>query len=82
MNRPTNGRYDKTTTAFWDNVDYVLRERGMTWHDLARKLELDPRTLASKKSTRSNVSIGSAKEMAEAMGTSIDRLVYGNPRTQ
>ena len=82
MNRPTNGRYDKTTTVFWDNVDHVLRERGMTWHDLAKKLDLDPRTLASKKSTKSNVSIGSAKEMAEAMGTSIDRLVYGNPRTQ
>ena len=55
-------------------MDYVLRE-GMTWHELDRKLDLDPRTLASKKSTRSNVSIGSAKEMAEAMGTSIDRLV-------
>lgn len=55
--------------------------RGVTWRDLADRLNLDPRTLASKKSTRSNVSIGSAKEMAKAMGTSLDRLVYGNPDT-
>lgn len=81
MNKPTNGRYDKIAVVFWDNVDSVLRERGMTWRDLADRLNLNPRTLASKKSTRSNVSIGSAKEMAEAMGTSLDRLVYGNPDT-
>lgn len=82
MNKPTNGRYDKTTTCFWDNVDSVLRERGMTWCELADKLNIDPRTLASKKSTKSNVSIGSAKEMAEAIGISLDRLVYGNPKAQ
>lgn len=77
MNRSTNGKYDKVTEIFWGNVDAVLKERGMSWRDLAHKLNLDPRTLSSKKSARSNVSIGSAKEMAEAMGTSIERLVYG-----
>lgn len=82
MNKPTNGRYDKTTTCFWDNDDSVLRERGMTWRELAGKLNIDPRTLASKKSTKINVSIGSAKEMAEAICTSLDRLVYGNPNAQ
>ena len=82
MNKPTNGKYDKITSVFWDNVDSVLKERGMTWRDLAGRLNIDPRTLASKNSTKSNVSIGSAKEMAEAMGTSLDRLVYGNPDAQ
>ena len=53
MNKLINRRYDKTTTCFWDNVDSVLRERGMTWRELADKLNIDPRTLASKKSTKS-----------------------------
>ena len=81
MNRPTNGKYDKVTEAFWGNVDVVLKERNMTWRDLASRLGVDPRTLSSKKSFRSNVSIGSAKEMAEALGTSVDCLIYGNPLT-
>lgn len=51
----------------------------MTWRELAGKLDIDPRTLSSKKSSNSNVSIGSAKEMAEALGTSVDRLIYGTP---
>lgn len=82
MNRPTNGKFDKVTETYWNNVDAVLKERGMSWKELATKLGLDPRTIASKKSSRSNVSIGSAKEMAEALGTSIDRLVYGGANTQ
>lgn len=77
MNTQKNGKYDKLATNFWHNVDFVLKERGMTWRELAGKLGIDPRTLSSKKSSNSNVSIGSAKEMAEALGTSIDRLIYG-----
>lgn len=79
MNKPTNGKYDKATDVFWRNVDAVLMERGMTVRELARRLGVDPHTISWKKSMRINVSIGSAKEMAEAMGTSLDRLVYGNP---
>ena len=76
MNKPTNGKFDKVTETYWNNVDAVLKERGMAWKEL-----VDPRTISSKKSSRSNVSIGSAKEMAEALGTSIDRLVYGGTNT-
>ena len=79
MNTPKNGKYDKLATNFWHNVDFVLKERGMTWRELASRLDIDPRTLSSKKSSNSNVSIGSAKEMAEALGTSVDRLIYGTP---
>lgn len=79
MNTPKNGKYDRLATNFWDNIDFVLKERGMTWRELAGKLDIDPRTLSSKKSSNSNVSIGSAKEMAEALGTSVDRLIYGTP---
>ena len=82
MNKPTNGKYDCVSEKFWSNVESVMKERGMSWAELALKLSIDRRTLASKKSSRSNVSIGSAKEMAEAMGTSIERLVYGDPNTQ
>ena len=64
MNTPKNGKYDRLATNFWNNIDFVLKERGMT---------------SSKKSSNSNVSIGSAKEMAEALGTSVDRLIYGTP---
>ena len=81
MNKPTNGKFDKVTETYWNNVDAVLKERGMAWEELATKLGVDPRTISSKKSSRSNVSIGSAKEMAEALGTSIDRLVYGGTNT-
>lgn len=39
---------------------------------------ITPKTLSSKKSANCNVSVGSAKEMAEAIGTSVDRLLYGH----
>jgi transcriptional regulator with XRE-family HTH domain len=79
MNTPKNGKYDKLASNFWSNVDFILKERGMTWRELAGKLGVDPRTLSSKKAGNSNVSIGSAKDIAEAIGTSVDRLVYGRP---
>ena len=82
MNKPTNGKFDKVTETYWNNVDAVLKERGMAWKELATKLGVDPRTISSKKASRSNVSIGSATEMEEALGTSIDRLVYGGTNTQ
>ena len=56
-----------------------MKERGMIRRELAGKLDIAPRTLSSKKSCNSNVSIGSAKEMAEVLGTSVDRLIYGTP---
>lgn len=78
MNKSQNGKYDQTANTFWNNVDYVLKERGMTWKGLAEKMEITPKTLSSKKSANCNVSVGSAKEMAEAIGTSVDRLLYGH----
>ena len=82
MNTPRNGKYDKVVDNFWNNVDLVLKERGMASMELAKKLGISPKTLSSKKASRCNVSIASAKEMAEAMGTSIERLVYGDPKAQ
>lgn len=77
MNTPKNGKYDELASIFRGNVDYVLKERNMTWRELANKLGIDPRTLSSKKTSNRNVSIGSAKEMAEAIGTSVNRHLYG-----
>ena len=79
MNTSKNGKYDKLADTFWANVGFVLKERNMTWRELASRLGVDPRTLSSRKAGRSNVSIGSAKEIAEAIGTSVDRLIYGRP---
>ncbi len=72
-------KYDRITENFWSNADYMLKEKGMTWRELADKLSLDPRTLSSKKSVKCNISMCSAMEMAEAIGTSVERLIYGRP---
>lgn len=79
MNRPQNGKYDKFAIVFWDNVEFMMAKRNISVKDLAGKIGIDPRTLSSKKATRSNPSLGSAAEIADAIGTSVDRLLYGRP---
>ncbi len=78
MNKPKNGKYNDIANRFWDNVSYVMKEKDMAWKDLAAILNIDPRTLASKKQQKNNVTLGAAKEIADAIGTSVDRLIYGN----
>ncbi len=79
MNKPQHGKYDQTANLFWENVEFVMSKRNISWKDLAAQLGIDPRTLASKKATRTNISLGSAAEIADAIGTSVDRLIYGRP---
>ncbi len=81
MNKPKNGKYDILAENFWNNVTTVMKERGVTWNELAEKLGVSPKTLFSRRSAKSNVSIGSAVEIAEAIGTDVDRLIYGVPKT-
>lgn len=79
MNKCQNGKYDRFAENFWSNVEFLMAERNISVKDLAGKLGVDPRTISSKKAMRSNPSLGSAAEIADAIGTSVDRLIYGRP---
>lgn len=77
MNIEKIQKYNKVSENFWSNVERILEERNRSWNWLANELDVDKRTLASRKSMKSNVSLANAKEFADILGTSIDRLVYG-----
>lgn len=77
VKKPTYGKYDKVSKNFWGNIGFILKEQGRSWKWLAGELDVDSRTLSSRKSAHSNVSVGNAKEIAEILGTSIDQLVSG-----
>lgn len=76
MNKNQNGKYRLDAETFWNNVDVVRRERQMSWKELSQRVGLTQKSLSTKKITKCNPSLGSAREFADALGTSIDRLVY------
>lgn len=79
MNKAQNGKYDNVANRFWENAEFMISKRNISWKELAGALGIDPRTLSSKKASKTNISLGSAAEIADAIGTSVDRLIYGRP---
>ncbi len=77
--KASKDKYDKVASNFWTNVSYLMKKKGMTWASLAERIGTEKSTLTTRKSLNTNVSLGSARDIAEALGVSVDRLIYGYP---
>lgn len=75
--KPSKDKYDKVASSFWTNVTYLMKKKGMTWATLAGEIGTEKSILTTRKSLNTNVSLGSARDIAEALGVSVDRLIYG-----
>ena len=81
MSIQLNDKYPRRADIFWHNLETIMKIRKISWKELADNLGANPHTLASKKCAKANVSIETAAEIAEAVGTSVDRLLFGNPES-
>lgn len=77
--RKQNDKYNKVAAIFWANVFSLMKEKHITWDQLAELIETNTSSLKSRKCHNSCVSIGSAKDIAEALGVGIDRLICSTP---
>lgn len=77
--RNSNEKYNLVAETFWANVSFIMKQKNMTWAELASLMGTEKSTLTTRKCYNSCVSIGSAKDIAEALGVGIDRLIYSSP---
>lgn len=77
--RNSSEKYNMVAETFWANVTSIMKEKHMTWAELAGLIGTDKSTLTTRKCYNNCVSIGSAKDIAEALGVGIDRLIYSTP---
>jgi transcriptional regulator with XRE-family HTH domain len=64
--------------VFWENVERVMKSKGIQWKTLSDSLGKDASTISSMKAKQSRVSLDYAMAIADILGVTIDSLVRKN----
>lgn len=76
-----NAEIDRQVTDLYDRIHYLLSELGIRWSDLARLIDLNPKTLSSMRCQRVNPSWTTVLKIARALDVSVDELIYDPCKT-
>lgn len=60
---------------FWDNLEDILSEKGVSWSELARRLCVERTSLAHAKSSRHLPRIERLLVISEVLDVTLDRLL-------
>lgn len=74
MGKPIGKSDEKVLHAMYGRIDILLRERGLTWSDLATLIGVSQSTIATKKSKNANIGVLSLIKIAEALDVSLDEI--------
>ena len=68
--------HEREIKELYYRIHEILKERGIKWIDLARIIEMSPKTLSSMKSLNVNPGWTTVKRIAKALDVSMDELTY------
>lgn len=72
---------DQQVIELYDRIDVLLGELGIRWADLAKLMDLSPKTLSSMKSQKVNPSWTTIRKIATALDISPDELIDDESKT-
>lgn len=64
---------------FWDRIDQLITEKGLSRKNVADKIEINVGNIASWKTRHNYPSVAVVTKLAAALGTSVEYLVTGEP---
>lgn len=66
--------YKELTLVFWENVDIVRKNRGLTWPELSERTGHSAGSISTMKAMNKTPSVGFARSIAQALDVTIDEL--------
>ena len=75
MRDPATDETKAEVRQIYQNIDSLLRMKGLMWQDLAARIGIKPKTLSSMKSQNQNMSVLTMQRIAEALSVSVDELL-------
>ena len=67
--------------AMWGRIDVLLKERDLTWGDLATLIGVEASTLSTAKTGSTNIGILTMVKIAESLQVSLDEICLPNGKT-
>lgn len=74
MGKPVGKSDEKILQSMYGRIDLLLRERGLTWGDLATLMGVTQSTIASKRSRNANIGIVTLIRIADILDVSLDEI--------
>lgn len=82
MRAPCDDKTKAEIRSFYERLQELLDERSLKWSELARLLDLSPKTLSSMKSQLVNPSFTTVKRIASALDVSLDELTEDDSKSK